>query len=143
VFVIPVGARLAMTSEDEVGHNVRMSGAADLNIAISKGRRTSRRMEQPGVVKLGCDIHPWMTGYVHVVKHRYYAVTDCDGRFELASVPAGEHQIRLWHEPWWTENGKLPAPISSTHPLTVRPREATTVTFELSDPAIPRTRQGS
>jgi hypothetical protein len=125
-----------MTSEDDVGHNVRMSGAADLNIAISKGVRTSRRMEQVGVVKLGCDIHPWMSGYIHVVKHPYYAVTDSDGRFELTDIPAGTHQIRLWHEPWWTEEGKLAAPIVSTHSVTVRPGETTTATFELSDPVL-------
>jgi hypothetical protein len=136
VFVIPAGARLAMTSEDEVGHNVRMSGAADLNIAISKGGRTTRRMEQAGVVKLGCDIHPWMTGYIHVVRHPYYAVTDSDGRFELKDVPDGTHSIRLWHEPWWTEDGKLASPIHSTHSITVRPGETTMATFELSDPAL-------
>ena len=142
VFVVPVGARLTLTSEDEVGHNVRMNGAADLNIAISKGGRASRRMEQAGLVKIGCDIHPWMSGYIHVVKHPYYAVTDGDGQFELTDVPAGTHQIRLWHEAWWTEDGSVAAPIVSTHSVTVRDGATTTATFEFSEPALTQTAGG-
>jgi hypothetical protein len=138
VFVVPLGAKLIATSDDDVGHNVRMSGAADLNIAISKGGRSSRRMEQPGVVKLGCDIHPWMTGSVHVVKHPYYAVTGSDGHFELTDVPAGTHQIRLWHEPWWTEDGTPAAPFASTHSVTVRAGQTIEAMFELSDPSLLR-----
>ncbi len=136
VFVVPVGARLSITSEDEVGHNVRMSGAADLNIVVSKGVRTSRKFEQAGLVKVGCDIHPWMTGYIHVAKQPYYAVTDRDGRFELTDVPPGDHQIRLWHEAWWPEEGRIASPIVSTHLVSARPDETTTVMFELSDPVL-------
>ncbi len=136
VFVVPVGARLSITSEDEVGHNVRMHGAADLNIVVSKGGRTSRKFEQAGLVKVGCDIHPWMTGYIHVAKQPYYAVTDTDGQFELTDVPPGEHQIKLWHEAWWPEDGRIASPIVSTHSVNVRPGESTTVTFDLSDPAL-------
>jgi hypothetical protein len=136
VFVVPVGARLSITSEDEVGHNVRMQGAADLNIAVSKGGRTSRKFEQAGLVKVGCDIHPWMTGYIHVAKQPYYAVTDTDGQFELTDVPPGEHQIKLWHGAWWPEDGRIASPIVSTHSVTVYPGETTIVTFDLSDPAL-------
>jgi len=138
VFVMPVGARLTMTSEDEVGHNVHMSGAVDLNIAVSKGGRSSRRLEQAGLVKIGCDIHPWMTGYIHVVRHPYYAVTAADGQFELSDVPAGTHQIRLWHEAWWTEDGKLAEPLVVTESVTVRAGQTTRVVFEFSDPAQTR-----
>lgn len=139
VFVVPVGARLAITSEDEVGHNVRMSGAADLNIAVSRGGRGSRRLEQAGLVRLGCDIHPWMTGFIHVVKHPYHAVTDTDGQFELTDVPVGTHQIRLWHEAWWTEAGKVADPIVVTESVTIRGGGTTRATFELIDPTQTRT----
>jgi hypothetical protein len=142
IFVVPVGARITMTSDDDVGHNVRMSGAVELNIAVSKGQSSSRRFDQAGLVKLGCDIHPWMSGYMHIVKHPYYAVTDKEGRFELLGVPAGEHQLRFWHEAWWTEDGKVAPPIVSTHIVMVRPRESTIVDFELSDPTLaPRQRE--
>jgi len=32
-------------------------------------------LEKPGVYILKCDIHPWMSGYVHVVDHPYYDLT--------------------------------------------------------------------
>lgn len=136
VFVVPLGARLAMTSDDEVPHNVRMAGAAEMNFAISKGSRVVRRLDRAGLITVGCDIHPWMNGYIHVVKHAFYTVTDGAGRFELTGVPAGTHPIRLWHEAWWLQDGRLGEPIAVVQPVTVRAGQATTVTFGLSDPRL-------
>jgi hypothetical protein len=45
-----------------------------------------------------CDIHPWMQAYVLVVDHPYAAITDNDGNFEIKSLPAGEHELKFWHE---------------------------------------------
>jgi plastocyanin len=134
VFVVPLGARLAMTSDDEVPHNVRMAGAAEMNFAISRGARVVRRLDRAGLITVGCDIHPWMNGYIHVVKHAFHTVTDGTGRFELTDVPAGTHQIRLWHEAWWMRDGRIGDAIAIVQPVTVRPGRATTVTFGLSDP---------
>jgi hypothetical protein len=45
-----------------------------------------------------CDVHSWMTGYVGVVPHPYFAVTDAAGAFTIANVPAGKQTIQVWHE---------------------------------------------
>jgi hypothetical protein len=50
------------------------------------------------MVRLGCDVHPWMTAWVGVVEHPFFAVTDAEGRFEIAGVPAGSYTISAWHE---------------------------------------------
>ena len=50
------------------------------------------------MVKLGCDVHRWMTAFVGVVLHPYFAVSGRDGTFEMGHVPAGTHIIRAWHE---------------------------------------------
>ena len=132
VMVLPMGTRLAMTSDDEVGHNIRMAGATQMNLAISKGKRIKRRLQRPGVIQLACDIHPWMSGYIHVVKHPYYAITDSDGRFELTDVPAGTHKIRLWHEAWWQTQDKASKPLVAKRSFLVEAGKTTQVTFELS-----------
>ena len=72
------------------------------------------------------------------MRHPYYAVTDTHGQFELTDVPAGTHQISLWHEAWWTEQDKVAAPIVTTESVTVRAGETTRVTFEFSNPAQSR-----
>lgn len=50
------------------------------------------------MVKLACDIHPWMVGYVVVSPHPFFAVTGEDGAFRLDGVPAGTYQLEAWHE---------------------------------------------
>lgn len=45
-----------------------------------------------------CDVHPWMSGYIGVVNHPYYAITDANGGFKIANVPPGKYTIVAWHE---------------------------------------------
>jgi hypothetical protein len=39
-----------------------------------------------------------MTGYIGVVNHPYYAVSDATGAFTITGVPAGKQTIQVWHE---------------------------------------------
>src|SRR6266566_1627035 len=50
------------------------------------------------LVRLGCDVHPWMRGWLVVLDHPHAAVTGADGRFAIAAVPAGSYTLALWHE---------------------------------------------
>jgi plastocyanin len=45
-----------------------------------------------------CDIHTWMTGYVGILRHPYYDVSDATGAFTITGVPAGKQTIQVWHE---------------------------------------------
>ena len=50
------------------------------------------------LVRLGCDVHPWMRGWLVVLDHPHAAVTGTDGRFTIAAVPPGSYTLALWHE---------------------------------------------
>jgi hypothetical protein len=50
------------------------------------------------MVPLKCDVHPWMLGYVGVMTHPYFSVSDATGQFELKNLPPGEYTIEAWHE---------------------------------------------
>jgi hypothetical protein len=39
-----------------------------------------------------------MTAYVLVFAHRYFAVTDQDGRYRLDGVPPGRYTVVAWNE---------------------------------------------
>ena len=48
-------------------------------------------------VVIGCALHGWMRAWVYVVPHPWFAVTDAEGRFRLAEVPAGKHTLSFSH----------------------------------------------
>ncbi|MFN0195636.1 MAG: hypothetical protein ACKVT0_02765 [Planctomycetaceae bacterium] len=49
-------------------------------------------------VQVKCDIHPWMVAYHLPLDHSFAAVTDAEGNFEIAGLPAGNHEFKVWHE---------------------------------------------
>ncbi len=49
-------------------------------------------------VPVGCNIHPWMKGYVLPRDNPYVAVSGPDGKFKIADLPAGELEFQAWHE---------------------------------------------
>jgi hypothetical protein len=50
------------------------------------------------MVKIVCEVHPWMSAYIHVTEHPYHAVTDIYGEYEIRDVPPGSYRLKVWHE---------------------------------------------
>jgi hypothetical protein len=107
VQALTVGSELAVLNNDAVLHNVHgtvETGASPLtvfNVAMPfKGGKSPQVLKKPGAIKLRCDAgHTWMSAYVHVFDHPFFAVTDGKGRFSIKGVPPGKHTVELWHEP--------------------------------------------
>lgn len=59
------------------------------------------------VVKLKCDVHPWMTGFVVVSKSPFFAVSEANGKFEIKDVPAGSYTVEAWHEKLGTKTEQV------------------------------------
>ena len=58
----------------------------------------THKIRDAGILKLVCDTHAWMLGFVHVFDHPFFAVTDDKGAFSIANVPAGTYTLKAWHE---------------------------------------------
>ncbi len=58
----------------------------------------THKIRDAGILKLVCDTHAWMLGYVHVFDHSFFAVTDDKGAFSIANVPPGTYTLKAWHE---------------------------------------------
>jgi plastocyanin len=54
--------------------------------------------DQPGVVKLYCEIHDHMRGTILVLDTPYFQKTDADGRYRLEQLPPGRHLLRVWRD---------------------------------------------
>jgi hypothetical protein len=62
------------------------------------GRSQSVRFDRPGIVRVFCDIHSHMNAFILVFNHRFFAVTDADGRYRIDNIPPGTYNVVAWNE---------------------------------------------
>ena len=108
VLLLPSGAVLDIVNNDPILHNVHTydgeRGRKTLfNIAQPvKGQRTTVKQatfSRPGVYLTTCDAgHPWMSAYIIVTGHPYFAITNAGGEFTLDDIPPGSYTLKMWHE---------------------------------------------
>lgn len=117
-------ALVTVTSEDPMLHNTHVYDEKDyslFNVALpAPGVKLTRPVREAGIVKVKCDVHPWMRGFI-IVTDEPTSVTMAEGTFEIPNVPAGTHQVRVWHE-------QLKGP---TQPVTVVAGQVATIDFTL------------
>lgn len=100
VLAIVAGTTVEFPNSDRTYHNVfslSKPRAFDLG-RYAAGRSKSVRFDTPGIVRVFCDIHSHMSAYILVFAHRYFAVTDADGRYRIDDVPPGTYTVVAWHE---------------------------------------------
>ena len=98
---ILVKQNLDVINEDPTLHNVRCLARSNRPFNLgqpSKGKRTKFFTKPEAAVKFKCDVHPWMSAYLFVMEHPYFATTDDSGSFSISNVPAGKHTLVAWHE---------------------------------------------
>src|SRR5205085_11453199 len=96
-----VGQQIVFRSSDSTPHNVHLMGPdGDLhNFALAAaGQERGLALGKPQLVRVKCDVHPWMTAYIGVFENPFFAVTGDDGSFEIKGVPAGSYKLSIWHE---------------------------------------------
>lgn len=101
IVLVPAGAPLDFVNSDGILHNIHTWSKQNpsFNRAQPKLRKVmTETFASPELFRVTCDVHPWMTGWVVVAGHAYYAVTGPDGRFNIAGVPAGPRTLEFWHE---------------------------------------------
>jgi hypothetical protein len=108
VAMLMAGQSLLIRNSDQTLHNVHTyKGASTLfNQAEVPGLPAIAKVFKDAtgeILKFKCDVHPWMTGYVGVMGHPFFAVSGADGKFEIQKVPAGKYTVEAWHERFGTK----------------------------------------
>src|SRR5919198_2658466 len=91
---------LELKNSDDILHNIHTYSTANpsINKAQPKFKKVmTEKFEKPEIVKLTCDVHSWMLGWVAVTPGPA-AVTDNNGVAKVENVPAGKQKIEVWHE---------------------------------------------
>lgn len=87
-------------NSDGVLHNIHSFSTANppINKAQPKFKKViTERFEQPEIIRVRCDVHSWMEGWIVVLASPYFAVTEETGLARIDSVPAGAHTLEVWH----------------------------------------------
>jgi plastocyanin len=97
VSAVEVGTLVNLPNRDMVKHHAySISPAKPFELPLYAGTPEAPLLfDKPGIVKIGCNIHDWMTAYVCVLKTPYFAITRGDGRAKLV-VPSGEYHVEIW-----------------------------------------------
>jgi plastocyanin len=99
VLVVEKGTPVYFPNKDDIRHHVySFSRAKKFELPLYKGTPAKPIVfDKTGVVKLGCNIHDWMLGYIYVVDTPYYAISDDNGRLKISGIPEGEAKVMAWH----------------------------------------------
>jgi plastocyanin len=100
VVVVPAPGTVEFLNSDRLLHNLHSAPKENgpFNRTQPKGRTIPITFEKPEILRIDCDLHSWMRGWVVVARHPFYAITNGQGRFTLDNLPPGQYTLRLWHE---------------------------------------------
>lgn len=96
---IVVGTQVRFPNRDQIRHHVySFSRPKRFELPLYKGEDAPPVLfDKPGVVKIGCNIHDWMSAVILVLPNDRFAVTKQDGTFSLPALDAGAYTITAWH----------------------------------------------
>ena len=102
VLGVQVGQNVDIVNNDPTLHNIHAIPKAnqEFNMAQSiQGMRHQHVFSTKEImVPFKCDVHKWMSAFVGVVDHPYFAVTGPDGAFALKGLPPGTYTVEAIHE---------------------------------------------
>ncbi|MEX1128218.1 MAG: carboxypeptidase regulatory-like domain-containing protein [Vicinamibacterales bacterium] len=109
VLAVVAGTTVDFPNNDRTYHNVfSLSRTRTFDLGrYAAGRSKSVRFDKPGIVRVFCEIHSHMSAYILVFSHRYFAVTDDEGRYRIANVPAGTYTVVAWNGAMPTESKQI------------------------------------
>lgn len=118
VLGIQVNQPLLVENDDPVLHNVRCMAKMNrpFNLGQPAGTKPREKVFRAPekAVKFKCDVHPWMSAYIFVMEHPFYAVTDANGKFTIEGLPAGKHTLKAWHETFGELELEVDVPAAGT-----------------------------
>ena len=92
---------LDLKNSDDILHNIHTYSTANasINKAQPKFKKVmTEKFEKPEMIKLTCDVHSWMLGWIAVMPSPFFGVTDANGVTKIDNVPPGKYTVEVWHE---------------------------------------------
>ena len=99
VQVVTVGQTLHFTNQDGETHNVHiLKPGVTFSRSMNPNLSADYVPDKPGLIRLVCDIHSHMRGYVVATASPWAKVCKGGGSFRFDDVPDGHYILNAWHE---------------------------------------------
>ena len=100
VLAITAGSAVRFPNEDPILHNAFSTSAENAFDTGQYGRGDGRTQvfSKPGLVRVYCNVHHSMFGFVLVLDTPFFARTDAVGRFRLDGLPEGDGELVVFHD---------------------------------------------
>ena len=102
VFGVRAGQEMLIRNEDELLHNIHATPFTNKEFNIgqpTKGLESRKTFSKAEImIRIKCDVHPWMSAWAGVVDHPFFAVTDEAGGYSISGLSPGTYTVEVWHE---------------------------------------------
>lgn len=113
VVAVGVNQHLNVVNSDQTLHNVHpMPAPGGQNHEWNKSQPPGAAPidttwpAQEVAIHVKCNIHPWMSGYMVVVKSPY-GISDEKGAYKIENLPPGDYTLTAWQETYGTQTQKI------------------------------------
>jgi plastocyanin len=115
ISIVPAGGELEIVNSDGILHNIHTYPQENKNPAVNRAqpkfkKTINEKFAQPERIKLGCDVHGWMQGWLIVENNPYVAITDEKGNFKITDIPPGDYEVTIWQEKLGETKQKVTVP---------------------------------
>lgn len=102
VFFAQVGQTVEILNSDQTGHNANFGflNNPGLNVLIPIGGKKEVTLvaDEPTLIPVDCNIHPWMKAHIIVQEHPFVGISNEQGEIEIINLPVGEVTFLIRHE---------------------------------------------
>lgn len=111
VVAVRVGQKLEFLNSDPLFHNIRSitKNNQEFNDAmLNKGDRITKIFTKPEIfLQSKCSVHPWMSGFIAVMDHPFFSISNDLGEFEINNIPVGNYTLEVQHEVFGTQTKEI------------------------------------
>jgi len=110
VLAVRVGQPVRFSNSDPLSHNIHTLAKTNREwnrIQPAETPAFSYAYDKEEFIPVKCNVHPWMLGYIAVLKTAHFAVTREDGTYTLPQLPPGKYTVTAWHELYGTQSREV------------------------------------
>lgn len=123
VFGIVAGQDLELVNDDRTMHNIHgfvKNTVGDDDTVLNTGQGmgappiVKKAPAEPGIVRIKCDVHPWMVSWMIVTDHPFFDATNDEGRFTIKEVPVGSYELEAIHPLYGKKTARITVTADAT-----------------------------